>query len=139
MSYDATSTVAMLAKVDLFSGLSGRQLRKLEKLTRSVDHSSGQTVATEGHGPLAFHLIAGGTASVSVQGSEVRSLGAGDYFGEISAIDGKPRSATITATSALKTLAIPHHEFDRLLSDEPEFAHTILLVLCSRLRDAESR
>ncbi|MGI8522186.1 MAG: hypothetical protein ACR2K3_02585 [Nocardioides sp.] len=47
MSDDAPSTEAMLAKVDLFSGLSGRQLRKLVKLTRSVDHSSGQTVAAQ--------------------------------------------------------------------------------------------
>ena len=139
MSDDATSTEAALAKVDLFSGLSSRQLRKLEKLTRGVEHSSGQTVAAQGHGSLAFHLITEGTASVEVHGTEVRTLKAGDYFGEISAIDGKPRSATITATSALKTLAIPHQEFDRLLTDEPEFAHTILLMLCSRLRDAEAR
>src|SRR5262245_16220084 len=90
-----------LASVDLFSHLSKRQLGKLKDRAREVRHSAGQEVAHEGLGALAFHLVLDGTAQVTLHGREVRTLGPGDYFGEISMIDGKPRSATITATDAL--------------------------------------
>jgi len=129
----------MLAEVDLFSGLSRRQTRKLLDRGRTVPHEIGQQIAAEGLGSLAFHLVLEGRATVSIAGSEVRTLGSGDYFGEISMIDGKPRSATVTATESTTTLAIPHQEFERLLADEPEFAHSLLETLCARLREAERR
>jgi CRP/FNR family transcriptional regulator, cyclic AMP receptor protein len=129
----------MLAEVDLFSGLSRRQVRKLVDRGRTVPHEAGQKVSAEGLGSLAFHLVLDGEATVSVAGTDVRTLGPGDYFGEISMIDGKPRSATVTATQPTKTLAIPHQEFDRLLGDEPDFAHILLKTLCARLREAEGR
>jgi CRP/FNR family transcriptional regulator, cyclic AMP receptor protein len=135
-TYDAE---AMVAKVDLFSGLSHRQLKKLLDRARTVKHNSGQAVATEGLGALALHVLLEGHASVSRGGAEVRTLGPGDYFGEISMIDGRPRSATVTATEPMTTLVVPHQEFERLLGDEPEFARALLGTLCARLREAEAK
>jgi CRP-like cAMP-binding protein len=129
----------MLAAVDLFNGLSRRQVRKLLDRARVIPHQSGHQMASEGAGALAFHLILDGRASVTVAGSEVRSLVSGDYFGEISMIDGKPRSATVTASEPMTTLVIPHIEFQRLLADEPDFAQALLTTLCARLREAEAR
>jgi CRP/FNR family cyclic AMP-dependent transcriptional regulator len=134
--YDAEGK---LASVDLFSGLSNRQLRKLLDRAREVRHESGHEIATEGQGALAFHLLLDGHVRVDVHGRPVRTLGAGDYFGEISMIDGKPRSATITATDEVTALAIPHQEFDRLVTDEPDFARALLGALCARVREAEAR
>ncbi len=139
MSEGERSPEEMLAAVDLFTGLTRRQLRKLLDRGRRVPHEKGKQVATEGLGSLAFHLILEGHASVSVAGSEVRTLGSGDYFGEISMIDGRPRSATVTAADDMTTLAIPHQEFERLLADEPDFARALLKTLCARVRDAEAR
>lgn len=135
----AHDTEQQLASVDLFSGLSKRQLGKLRRRAREVRHTAGQEVAREGLGALALHLVLDGTATVTLQGREIRTLGPGDYFGEISMIDGKPRSATITAGDALTTLAIPHGEFERILGDEPDFARTLLVTLCARLRESEAR
>jgi CRP/FNR family transcriptional regulator, cyclic AMP receptor protein len=132
-------TEQQLASVDLFSGLSQRQLRKLIGRAREVQHTPGHEVATEGLGALALHLVLDGSATVTRQGQEIRTLGPGDYFGEISMIDGKPRSATITASGSLTTLVIPHAEFERILGDEPDFARTLLTTLCARLREAEAR
>jgi CRP/FNR family transcriptional regulator, cyclic AMP receptor protein len=139
MSGDARSPEDMLAEVDLFSGLSRRQVRKLFDHGRKVPHESGKQVSSEGLGSLAFHLILDGAATVSVSGTAVRTLGSGDYFGEISMIDGKPRSATVTVTEPTTTLAIPHQDFERLLADEPDFARGLLMTLCARVREAESR
>jgi CRP/FNR family cyclic AMP-dependent transcriptional regulator len=76
---------------------------------------------------------------VAVGDQPVRELHTGDYFGEISMIDGLSRSATVTASSALSTFAISHDVFDRLVGEKPEFARGLLKVLCSRLREAEAR
>ena len=139
MTEGTRSPEDMLAEVDLFSGLSRRQVRTLLDRGRIVPHESGHQVSAEGLGSLAFHLILDGGATVSIAGTEVRTLGRGDYFGEISMIDGKPRSATVTATEPTRTLAIPHQDFERLVADEPDFARGLLVTLCARLREAESR
>jgi CRP-like cAMP-binding protein len=128
-----------LASVDLFSGLSHRQLKRLLDGAHEVHHVSGQEIAREGAGALAFHLILDGHARVDLHGQEVRTLGPGDHFGEISMIDGKPRSATITATDDLTTLVVPHQDFEQLLRGDPDFARALLSTLCARLREAEAR
>jgi CRP-like cAMP-binding protein len=96
-------------------------------------------VATEGRDGLAFHLIIEGSATVSKDGRELRTLGPGDYFGEISMIDGRPRSATVTALEPLKAMAIPHREFEAVIDEDPDFARRLLKTLCARLREAEAR
>jgi CRP-like cAMP-binding protein len=131
----------MVAKVDLFAGLSGRHIKKMVDRARRVEHDQGQDVAVQGGGALAFHLVLDGHATVRVGDVEVRTLGPGDYFGEISMIDGRPRSATVTVTddAPMTTLAVRHDEFERILGDEPDFAAGLLSALCARIREAEAR
>src|SRR5690242_9426049 len=116
---DRKDLEAMLAKVPVFSGLSRRQLGKLVDKSKETRHQAGRELAKEGEGALALHLITSGSAGVSVGGESVRTLGEGDYFGEISLIDGKPRSATVQAETDLTTLAVPHVAFQALLEEEP--------------------
>ena len=139
MTDSAREPEQMLAAVDLFSGLSHRQVRKLLDRGRIIHHEGGHQVASEGEGALAFHLILDGGASVTVASTEVRTLESGDYFGEISMIDGKPRSASVTASEPMNTLVIPYIEFQRLLDEEPDFGRALLSTLCARLREAEAR
>ncbi len=139
MSETPRSPEQLLSDVDLFAGLSGRQVKKLVGRGHQVDHPAGREVAAEGLGSLAFHLILDGEATVSAGGHEVRTLHPGEYFGEIAMIDGKPRSATVAAAEPMRTLAISHADFQELVKDEPEFARGLLLLLCARLREAESR
>ena len=129
-----------LAQVQLFEGLSKRQLRRLVDESRQVEHEAGHQVAQEGLGALAFHLVLEGDAEVRHGDQVVRTLGPGEYFGEISIIDGKPRSATVAAgDNGLSTFAIPYQAFQNLLDDDPAFARTLLTTLCARLREAEAR
>ena len=128
-----------LATVPIFAGLSRRQRSRLHDGSRIVQHPAGKEVATEGEGALALHVVLDGTALVTLGGHEKRTLGAGDYFGEISLIDGKPRSATVTATERMTTLAVPYQVFQSLLDDDPTCARGLLTILCARLREAELR
>ena len=138
MTDNATDVQAHLARVPIFAGLSSRQLGKLAGSSRRTTHQAGHEMAKEGEGALALHIILDGTAEVSVHGRPRRELRAGDYFGEISLIDGKKRSATVTATSDLHTLAVPHGAFQKLLETEPGFAAGLLKLICARLREAEA-
>jgi CRP/FNR family transcriptional regulator, cyclic AMP receptor protein len=128
-----------LASVELFSSLSRRRLKKIAELSRVVEHEPGKKVAAEGLGALAFHLVLDGRAVVQKGGRTVRTLGHGDYFGEMSMIDGKPRSADVIADGPLTTLVVPHQPFMGLLDSEPGFSKELLLVLCARLREADAR
>lgn len=127
-----------LAAVPIFAGLSKRQRSRLLDASRVVEHAAGREIATEDEGALALHVILGGTATVSKGGIDKRTLGVGDYFGEISLIDGKRRSATVTAAEPLTALAVPHVAFRSLLDDDPTCARELLMVLCARLREAEA-
>jgi CRP-like cAMP-binding protein len=54
-------------------------------------------------------------------------------------IDGRPRSATVSAVDTMKVLAIPHQDFEAVIDNDPDFARQLLKTLCARLREAEAR
>ena len=128
-----------LQHVDIFRGLSEGQISRLAEAGKEVTSPTGKAIAAEGGLALAFHVIIEGEAEVSHHGSVLRTLGPGDYFGEISMIDGKPRSATVTATSDLTAFAISHTAFKDLVDTHAKIASNLLVALCARIRDAEAR
>jgi len=128
-----------LAKVDLFAGFSRKSLARLSRSGRKVQHKPGHEVASEGGGAAAFHLILDGRGYVDVGGVPRRDLGPGQYFGEISLVDGKPRSATVRAgDDGLRTFAIPVWEFRAMLDEYPEVTRALLENLCARIRNVEA-
>lgn len=130
--------VEVLRRTDLFAAVGDRALKSIARQARVVQHAAGAEIAQEGGGAAGFHLIVEGTASVDVHGRTRPELGAGDYFGEIALIDGKPRSATVVATSPLTTIALVSWDFRPILRAEPGVAVGVLEVMCARLRAAES-
>jgi CRP/FNR family transcriptional regulator, cyclic AMP receptor protein len=135
----ADELVERLAKVDLFTGFSRKSMVKLSRSGREVQHEPGHEIASEGGGAAGFHLILAGEARVEVGGVARRELGPGDHFGEISLVDGKPRSATVRAgDDGLRTFAIPVWEFRSLLEEHPEMTRALLDNLCARIRSVEA-
>lgn len=133
----ADDLTARLAATDLFGGLSKRALSRVAKAGREIKHVDGREVIVEGHGAVGFHLITAGTARVTTGTRVRRTLGVGDYFGEISAIDGRPRSASVESIENLATFAIDPAVLNGLIDENPEFARQLLKLLCARLREAE--
>ncbi len=126
-----------LSETDLFSSLSKRALERVAYGARVVQHAAGKEITEQGGGAVGFHLITAGQASVTVNGADRPNLGPGQYFGEISLIDGKPRSATVTAKTELTTISLVEWMFNPILDEEPEVAKGLLKVMCARLRAAE--
>jgi CRP/FNR family cyclic AMP-dependent transcriptional regulator len=127
-----------LSHTDLFSGVGPKALTSIASQARIVNHDAGKEITEEGGAAAGFHLIRSGEASVTVHGNSRPSLGPGDYFGEISLIDGLPRSATVRAETPLTTISLASWAFHPILDEEPEVSKQLLKVLCARLRAAEA-
>jgi len=128
-----------LKSVPLFEGLSDKELKVVANASRTVEHQAGHEIVEEGGGSVGFHLILEGQATVSQGTRTIRTLGPGDYFGEISVIDGKPRSATVKSDSPMRTLSLAAWKFQPLLDENPTLARKILLGLCQTLRESDAQ
>jgi CRP-like cAMP-binding protein len=78
-----------------------------------------------------------GSARVEKHGKVIARLGAGDFFGEMSLIDGKPRSATVIADAPVLLLVVEVRSFGRLLETVPGLSKKVMATLCERLRTAD--
>lgn len=129
--------VELLAGVPLFSALGRDELQALGSVARPVHHAEGDVIVEEGSLGGRFFVIQSGTADVLRDGSVAASLGPGAYFGELAVLDGERRSATVVATSPLRTWSIADFNFRPLLKQSPELAIRLLEALAKRLRAAE--
>jgi CRP/FNR family transcriptional regulator, cyclic AMP receptor protein len=129
----------MLGAVDLFAGLSRKEVGKVLQFTRDYDYPAGKVVVREGEEGGRFFLIVSGTAIVTRRGRRIRKLGPGDSFGDIALLDGEPRSATVEAETDLSTLSLAMWHFRGALRENPGITLKLLLVLCKRLREAETK
>lgn len=134
-----TAVADAFAATDLFGSLDKRTVKRIASTATHVKHPAGKTVTTQGQDAIGFHLILSGAATVSVNGEEVGRLKAGDYFGEISLIDGKERTATVVAASDIEAVALSSWQFRPLLDEVPGLAKALLLVMCERVRKAQAR
>jgi CRP-like cAMP-binding protein len=132
--HDLRASYAVLRKSHLLQGLSDRALEAVGELTEQVGFNRGDVIVSEGDIADAFYLITEGTAVVEQQGSRLRDLGDGDFFGEISLIDGQPRTATITATSPVVALRVNREHFHDLMEKHPSIRLELLMALTERLR-----
>jgi CRP-like cAMP-binding protein len=131
--------IDLLSGVDLFSGLSRKEVGLVLQYMRDHEFPAGRVVVSEGEEGGRFFLIVSGNAVVRRGGRRIRRLGPGDSFGDIALIDGGPRSATVEAETPLSTLSLATWNFKGALRENPSMGFKLLLVLCKRLREAESR
>ena len=108
---------------------------------RSVKPRS--VIVSQGSSGRDMFIVVSGSLKVSVLSGEGKEISfvvlrQGDYFGELSMIDGRRRSATVTAIESSDLLVLGHAEYQRLLSEHPhtatEFLTRMLLTLANRIR-----
>jgi CRP-like cAMP-binding protein len=123
----------LLGRVELFRELDNRELNEVAGSMKEYTYEAGRAVVTEGEGGVGFFVIADGAAKVSIDGGEVRTLGAGDYFGEIALLADTPRSATVTAESQLTCWALTSWDFRPIVESNPAIAWKLLQALARML------
>ena len=127
----------LLGDVPLFHGLSKKELNAIAESGKEVNHAEGREIVKEGSTEAAgFHLILEGNAKVVANGRTVNRLGPGDHFGEMSLLDGGPRSATVIAETDVRTFSVTAWAFRPLIDRNPSIARKLLVDLSRRLREA---
>jgi len=123
-----------LRSVPLFDGVSKRHLRRLAGETDVVSFGSGHPIVEEGHPGEAMFVVLGGAARVERAGRKVGALVPGDFFGELSALDGGPRTASVVPETPMEVLRLYRHSLRRMIEDEPGFGMGLLEGIARRLR-----
>ena len=135
----------LLKGVDLFSELTEEQLGLLANLVVVQDFNRDETVVLEGDCSMkALYLIASGTVQVYMTGVDGREtilsfLERGDFFGEMSLIDGEPRSASVRTVTDAQLMIIHREPFLTLIRQTPEIAMSLLSEMSKRLRKANKQ
>jgi CRP/FNR family transcriptional regulator/CRP/FNR family cyclic AMP-dependent transcriptional regulator len=126
-----------LQRVSLFSGFSEAELRQVAALSKIVEVPAGTVVTRTGEPGDSFFVIIDGTVAVQTPAGAANQLAPGDFFGEMSLLDGEPRSATIVATTDLRLLNVERSHFWRLLEETPDLIRRMLIILSRRVRHVE--
>lgn len=122
----ASPAVDLLKQVPLFSDLERKELEEIASAMKQRIFSAGQSIAVEGEQGVGFFVIEDGQAKVTVGGDERRTLGPGDYFGEVALISKGARTATVTAETELKTYGMTFWDFRPLVEESPGIAWKLL-------------
>jgi CRP-like cAMP-binding protein len=129
----------VLKSVPLFSGLSQRQLKRLGRDFKEREVKSGTRLMREGEmSGISFFVIVEGTATVTVDGDEIRQLGPGDHFGELALVSKRVRSATVTADGPMRCLGIRFWDFRRFAKENPDVIWKLLEHVVDLLEDERS-
>jgi CRP-like cAMP-binding protein len=126
-----------LQRVQLFESCSSRQLRAIARIAEVQEVPAGQVLARTGEPGDRFFVLVDGSARVEVSPQKQSKMGPGAFFGEMSLLDGEPRSATVIAETAVRLLVIHRRDFVTLLREVPSLTQRMLVTLCQRVRGAE--
>ena len=115
-------------------------MKELNVIAGAMDErrvQTGEVLAREGEPGDEFFAVAEGLARASVDGTDVGSIRAGSFFGEMALLDGGPRSATVTAELPTRLLVLDSKSFGKLVKQSPSVALKIMKGLAARLRAVE--
>ncbi|MEO8208635.1 MAG: cyclic nucleotide-binding domain-containing protein [Chloroflexota bacterium] len=126
----------LLANCPLFRGVGESGIAALAAAAAEVSFPAGHVIARQGEIGSGFFVVVEGSVRVVRDGAVLAHLGLGDFFGELSVLDGRPRNATVAAETATTCLAIATWDFEAALVTNPKVMLAILRGVASRLREA---
>jgi CRP-like cAMP-binding protein len=135
---NGAGNLSSLQGVPWFSACTEEQLADIVRLAEHLDIQADEVILREGRRGRELFIILEGTATVTRSGREVNILGAGEHFGELAAIEDRPRTATVTAKTDLKVLVIGPRELEALM-EIPGFRNALLRGMSRRIRQADDR
>lgn len=132
----------LLRAVPLFSTLTDCELEKLGAIAEKRHYQKNEAVFLQGEKGRDFFIILSGSVKVSIQSPHGREitlsiLAEGDFFGEMSLIDGSSRSASVYAIVRTEVITVGHDSFNAYLSSSPEVSIKLLRLFIKRLRHAD--
>lgn len=127
--------IDMLGSMPLFQGVDAEDLGGIADRTVEVDYAAGGVIVREGEIGTGFFVIVSGSVRVVRDGETVITLGRGEFFGELSVLDRRPRIAQVVAAEPTTCLALASWDLEAVIAEQPRVALAMLRVLAERLRD----
>jgi CRP-like cAMP-binding protein len=132
-------TVELLQRCPLFVGAEAEDLEEVIHHLRRRRFRRGEVIFHEGDPADALHVVASGSVKIVLSSDEgeeaiIATLHPGDFFGELSLLDGSPRSATAAAIEAAETLSLPRETFLEEISRNANLRDCLLRSLAGELR-----
>src|SRR5665213_472056 len=133
-----------LGKSVVFNGLDLEDLRRLAAIAREVTLPASSILFEQGEESDGLYIVASGIVRIYLTAEDGREatislLEDGEMIGEIALLDGLPRSAGAAALTDTKLMFIPHKPFCDLLDTSPKLSRQVTIMLCERLRAANSQ
>jgi CRP-like cAMP-binding protein len=125
----------ILSKIPLFANLSSHHLRKVLRSANEDRYDEGAIIVEQGGRTETMFVILEGTATIIRDGRPIAHRSMGEFFGEISVIDGRPRAGTVVAETPLRCLVFYRRQLKALVMEDPSSAWSMLEALASRLRE----
>jgi len=126
--------VLILKSVDLFSSVPPDALVEVASILEEMELEPGENILQEGAMGTAMFIIVEGRVRVHAGGRDIAELGPKEVFGELAALDPKPRSASVTAVEPTQLFKVSSAPLLRLMTNYMEVTRGILKVLCERVR-----
>jgi len=130
---DINAIVGMLQKAPLWSGLTEKELKVIAHSFKELKYETGDVIVRKGEAGIGFYLMAEGNVEVRSDGQVLSRLGPGQFFGEMSILDGQPRSADVVALEPSRCLALTSWSFKSIVSSHPKMALKLLQESVRRL------
>jgi CRP-like cAMP-binding protein len=139
MALSVDDKVQLLGGVQLFAEVGPEGLRHVAERCVEVAYPAGRWIVRQGEVGTGFFLIVSGRARVVRNDELIGELGPGEFFGELSILDGQPRVAHVVADEPTACLALTSWDFEALIEAQPKLAIAILKGVARRLRDVDER
>lgn len=127
---------ARLAQIPLFADLTHAQRAEVAACMREVAVDAGTSLATQGDHAYELFVIEAGNADVHKDGQVVRTLGPGDFFGEIGLLATGTRTASVVATSPMRLVAMFSREYKQLEGRTPGLAKSLRKTMAERVAES---
>ena len=131
------TTIAALASIELFAGLSKKELAAIDRLMTPIDIKAGKEVIKEGTAGREAFIIVEGTASVWRDGKLIASVGKGSVLGEVALLANRARTATVQAETAMTVEVLNRREFEQLLDQNPAITRKLHVATAKRVHQLE--
>ncbi|NJK92958.1 MAG: cyclic nucleotide-binding domain-containing protein [Blastochloris sp.] len=130
---ELSAELTLLREVPLFSTLKRRDLRVLEPILHERSYVHDEVIFEEGDEGLGMYVVLEGQVRIARKGligsKEVTRLGPGQFFGELSLLDGGPRSASAVATDSCRLFGFFRPEFLEILEKHEKIGAKISFQL----------
>jgi len=125
----------LLSAARLFDGVDAEGMDRIAEVAVEVEFPAEHVIARQGDIGTGFFVVVSGAVRVVRDGDVIARLGPGDFFGELSVLDGLPRLAQVIADGPTTCLALATWDFESVLLEEPRVTLAILRGVARRLRD----